>query len=166
MGFGWPMTGRMMAAGLRPTLSIDDVPSVGGDMFATMRTAFVVQRGLDGSLDSRDLLEFATLDGAQALGLGIRTGSLAPGKDADVILLRTDDLTVLPVTDPAGTAVASGHPGLVDTVLVAGKVVKRAGALVGVDLPELKARLAASRDRVTAAAGVPLDSTWSPQPRA
>lgn len=166
MGFGWPMTGRMMAAGLRPTLSIDDVPSVGGDMFATMRTAFVVQRGLDGSLNSRDLLEFATLDGAQALGLATRTGSLTPGKDADVILLRTDDLTVLPVTDPAGTVVASGHPGLVDTVLVAGKVVKRAGALVDVDLPELKARLVASRDRVAAAAGVPLDGTWSPQPKA
>ncbi|MFI9103295.1 amidohydrolase family protein [Streptomyces fildesensis] len=164
MGFGWPMTGRMVAAGLRPTLSIDDVPSVGGDMFATMRTAFVVQRGLDGSLNSRDLLEFATLDGARALGLATRAGSLTPGKDADVILLRTDDLTVLPVTDPAGTVVASGHPGLVDTVLVAGQVVKRAGALVGVDLPELKARLMSSRDRVAAAAGVRLDGTWSPQP--
>lgn len=58
MGFGWPMTGRVLAAGLRPTLSVDDVPSAGGDMFSTLRTAFAVQRGLDGGLRSRDLLEF------------------------------------------------------------------------------------------------------------
>nr|WSZ94366.1 amidohydrolase family protein [Streptomyces sp. NBC_00857] len=166
MGFGWPMTGRMLAAGLRPTLSVDDVPSVGGDMFATMRTAFVVQRGLDGGLNSRDLLEFATVDGAHARGLAARTGSLTPGKAADVILLRTDDITVLPVTDPAGTIVAAGHPGLVDTVLVAGRVVKRDGVLVDVDLPALKARLVESRDKVAAAAGVPLDGTWRPQPKA
>ncbi|WP_371644273.1 hypothetical protein [Streptomyces mirabilis] len=50
-----------------------------------------------------------------------RTGSLTPGKDADVILLRADDTTVVPVTDPAGTIVAAGHPGLVDTVLIAGR---------------------------------------------
>ncbi|MGW7420541.1 amidohydrolase family protein [Streptomyces sp. NPDC054813] len=164
MGFGWPMTGRMLAAGLRPTLSVDDVPSVGGDMFSTMRTTYVVQRGLDGGLDSRDLLEFATVDGAHALGLAARTGSLTPGKDADVILLRTDDITVAPVTDPAGTIVAAGHPGLVDTVLVAGRVVKRDGALVDVDLRALRTRLRESRDRVAAAAGVPLDGTWRPQP--
>lgn len=135
-------------------------------MFATMRTAFVVQRGLDGGLNSRDLLEFATVDGAHARGLAARTGSLTPGKAADVILLRTDDITVLPVTDPAGTIVAAGHPGLVDTVLVAGRVVKRDGVLVDVDLPALKARLVESRDKVAAAAGVPLDGTWRPQPKA
>ncbi|GAA1720272.1 amidohydrolase family protein [Streptomyces yatensis] len=164
MGFGNPLTGQALAAGLRPTLSIDDVPSVGGDMFSTMRTAFAVQRGLDGGLGSRDLLEFTTIDAAASCGLGARTGSLTPGKDADVILLRTDDITVFPVTDPAGTIVSAGHPGLVDTVLVAGRVVKRDGALVGVDLPALKTRLTASRDRIAAAAGVRLDGPWRPQP--
>ena len=152
MGFGWPMTGRMLAAGLRPTFSIDDCPSAGGDMFATMRTAFVVQRGLDGGLNSRDVLEFATVDGAKACGLD--TGSLTPGQQADIILLRKDDPSVFPFTNPAGTIVAAGHPGLVDTVLVAGRVVKRDGALVGVDLPALQARLLESRDRIAAAAGI------------
>ncbi|MFD6492358.1 amidohydrolase family protein [Streptomyces sp. NPDC059944] len=164
MGFGAPMTGQALAAGLRPTLSIDDVPSAGGDVFSTMRTAFAQQRGLDGSLRSRDLLEFTTIDAAASLGLGSRTGSLTPGKSADVILLRTDDLTIFPVTDPAGSIVSAGHPGLVDTVLAAGRVVKRNGSLVGVDLPALRTRLLASRDRVAAAAGVPLDGTWQPQP--
>ncbi|MFI6874915.1 amidohydrolase family protein [Streptomyces sp. NPDC050400] len=163
MGFGAPLTGRALAAGLRPTLSIDLVPSVGGDMFSTMRTAFSAQRGLDGGLRARDLLHFATIDAARSCGLGDRTGSITPGKDADVILLRPDDLTVFPVTDPAGTVVSAGHPGIVDTVLVAGRIVKRDGALVGVDVAPLKHRLLDSRDRVAAAAGVPLDGTWSPQ---
>jgi cytosine/adenosine deaminase-related metal-dependent hydrolase len=164
MGFGSPLTGRALAAGLRPTLSIDDVPSVGGDMFSTMRTAFAVQRGLDGGLRSRDLLEFATVDAARSCGLGPRTGSITPGKDADVILLRADDLTVFPVTDPVATVVSAGHPGLVDTVLVAGRVVKRDGVLVGVDVAALRTRLVESRNRIAAAAGVPLDGTWRPRP--
>ncbi|MEW1829443.1 amidohydrolase family protein [Streptomyces sp. NPDC088196] len=162
MGFGSPVTGRALAAGVRPTLSVDDVPSAGGDMFSTMRTAFAVQRGLDGGLRSRDLLEFTTIDAARSCGLDARTGSVTPGKDADLILLRTDDLTVFPVTDPAGSIVSAGHPGLVDTVLVAGQVVKRDGELVGVDLPTLRARLLASRDRIAAAAGIPVDGTWRP----
>ncbi|AUH40033.1 amidohydrolase family protein [Streptomyces sp. CMB-StM0423] len=164
MGFGNPLTGRALAAGLRPTLSVDDVPSAGGDMFSTMRTAFAVQRGLDGGLNSRDLLEFTTLDAAASCGLDARTGSITPGKDADIILLRTDDITVFPVADPVGTVVSAGHPGLVDTVLAAGRVVKRDGALVGVDLPTLRTRLTASRDRIAAAAGVRLDGTWRPRP--
>jgi 5-methylthioadenosine/S-adenosylhomocysteine deaminase len=162
MGIGWPMTGRMLAAGLRPTLSTDDCPAAGGDLFATMRTAFVVQRGLDGGLCSRDVLEFATVDGARACGLADRAGSITPGKDADVILLRADDPTVFPFNNPVGTIVAAGHPGLVDTVLIAGRVVKRAGQLVGVDLPTLKTRLLESRDRIAAAAGISLDGTWCP----
>ena len=164
MGFGWPETGRVLAAGLRPTLSTDDCPSAAGDLFAAMRTAFAVQRGLDGSLNSRDLLAFVTVDAAGSCGLGARTGSLTPGKDADVILLRADDPTVFPVTDPAGTIVTAGHPGLVDTVLVAGEVVKRDGRLLGVDLPALQARLLASRNRIAAAAGIPVDGTWRPRP--
>ncbi len=162
MGIGWPTTGRLLAAGLRPSLSTDDAPSAGGDLFAAMRTAHVTQRGLDGSLNATDVLEFATADGAAACGLADRTGSLTPGKDADVILLNADDLTVFPFNNPAGTIVSAGHPGLVDTVLVAGRVVKQDGRLVGVDLSTLRSRLLGSRDRIAAAAGVPLDGTWRP----
>ncbi len=162
MGFGWPMTGRMLAAGLRPTLSVDDVPSVGGDMFSAMRTTLAVQRGLDGTLTSRDVLEFATIDGARACGLADKTGSITPGKAADLILLRTDDPTVLPANNPVGSIVSAGHPGLVDTVLVGGRVVKRDGVLVDVNLRELRTRLMESRDRVARAAGLPLDGTWRP----
>ncbi|WP_433887789.1 amidohydrolase family protein [Streptomyces sp. CA-111067] len=164
MGFGAPITGRALAAGLRPTLSVDVVPSVAGDMFSAMRAAFAAQRGLDGSLKARDLLEFATVDAAASCGLRTRTGSITPGKEADIILLRTDDPTIFPVTEPAGSIVSAAHPGLVDTVLVAGRIVKRDGTLVGVDLPALRTRLLASRDRIATAAGIPLDGTWHPHP--
>jgi cytosine/adenosine deaminase-related metal-dependent hydrolase len=133
-------------------------------MFSAMRAAFAAQRGLDGGLRARDLLEFATVVAAASCGLEARAGSITPGKDADIILLRTDDVTVFPVTEPAGSIISAGHPGLVDTVLVAGRVVKRDGALVDVDLPALRTRLLESRDRIAAAAGIPLDGTWNPQP--
>jgi cytosine/adenosine deaminase-related metal-dependent hydrolase len=162
MGIGWPMTGRMLAAGLRPSLSTDDAPSAAGDMFATMRSAHVAQRGLDGGLNASDVLRFATVDGAAACGLDHRTGSLRPGKDADVILLNADDPSVFPFNNPQGTIVAAGHPGLVDTVLVGGRMVKRGGRLLDVDLPTLRRRLVESRDRIAAAAGVRLDGTWHP----
>jgi cytosine/adenosine deaminase-related metal-dependent hydrolase len=163
MGFGWPETGRMLAAGIRPSLSIDDCPSVGGDMFATMRTAFAVQRGLDGGLTARDVLGFATIDGARACGLDARTGSIAVGKDADLILLDAEDPSVFPVGNAVGTVVAAGHPGLVDSVFVAGRPVKRNGRLLDVDLAALRARLLESRDRVAAAAGIAVDGSWQPR---
>ncbi|WP_240529337.1 amidohydrolase family protein [Streptomyces antioxidans] len=162
MGFGWPETGRMLAAGIRPSLSIDDCPSAGGDMFATMRTAFAVQRGLDGGLTARDFVEFATVDGARTCGLDARTGSITVGKDADLILLDAEDPSVFPVGNPVGTIVAAGHPGLVDSVFVAGRAVKRDGRLLGVNLPALRARLLESRERIAAAAGVAVDGSWTP----
>jgi cytosine/adenosine deaminase-related metal-dependent hydrolase len=162
MGFGWPETGRMLAAGLRPSLSIDDCPSAGGDMFATMRTAFAVQRGLDGGLTARDVIEFATINGARACGLDARTGSITVGKDADLVLLDAEDPSVFPVGNPTGTIVAAGHPGLVDSVFVAGTAVKRDGRLLGVDLPTLRTRLLASRDRIAVAAGIAVDGSWLP----
>jgi 5-methylthioadenosine/S-adenosylhomocysteine deaminase len=67
-------------------------------------------------------------------------------------------------SNPVGTIVAAGNPGLVDTVLVAGRVVKRDGVLVDVDLSALRARLFESRNRVAAAADIPLDGTWRPRP--
>ena len=161
MGFGWPETGRLLEAGIRPSLSIDDCPSVGGDMFATMRTAFAVQRGLGGGVTGRDVLGFATVEGARACGLEARAGSLTVGKDADLLLLDAQDPSIFPVNNPAATVVAAGHPGLVDSVFVAGKAVKRGGKLLGVDLPGLRARLLESRDRIAAAAGIALDGSWT-----
>ena len=182
MGFGWPATGRLLAAGIRPSLSIDDCAAIGGDMFGTMHTALIVQRGVDNAaldkptdqiglrLRCRDVVEFATLEGARACGLAGRVGSLAPGKEADIILLRMDDPAFFPVNHALGSLVAAGHPGLVDTVLVAGEVVKRSGKLVAVDLDRLRAMVLESRARVMARANanplhpscVQLGGCWHP----
>ena len=93
MGHGWPATGRLLAHGIRPTFGIDVCSSNGGDMFGTMRTAIGVQRALDNSaaveamenvdrlrITCRDVLEFATVDGAHAAGLEGVTGSRGCGR--------------------------------------------------------------------------------------
>jgi hypothetical protein len=60
---------------------------------------------------------------------------------------------------------AAGHPGLVDSVFVAGTAVKRDGRLLGIDLPALRTRLLESRDRIAAAAGITTDGSWTPPTR-
>jgi cytosine/adenosine deaminase-related metal-dependent hydrolase len=84
-------------------------------------------------LKVRDLLEFATVEGARANGLERKVGTLTPGKEADIILLRTDRLNVMPINNAVGAVVTSMGPQNVDTVVIAGKVMKRNGQLVGVD---------------------------------
>ncbi len=177
MGHGWPATRRLLDVGIRPGLSIDVCTLNGGDMFATMRTAIGVQRALDHAqavahggeppshldLSCQDVVGFATADGARACGLGGRTGSLAPGKQADLVVLAPG-LATTPLNHPLGALVYAAHPGLVDTVMVAGRDRKRDGVLLGVDLPALTRRAEATRDHLLAAfpqAARPC--TWTPR---
>jgi len=156
MGFGFPATGRLLRAGIRPSLSVDNCAAMGGDLFGAMRMAVLVERAVDAEranegrtrLTARDALEFAVTEGARALGLADRVGALAPGYAADVAILRLDDITTAPGNNPLGTAVFSGHPGIVDTVIVGGRVVVRRGHLLDVDLDDLRRKLTRSRDRV------------------
>ena len=83
------------------------------------------------TLGVRDVLRFATLGGAEALGLDSVCGSIEPGKAADLIVLRTDRLHLAPLNDPVATVVLHAGPADVDTVLVGGQVVKEGGALTG-----------------------------------
>jgi cytosine/adenosine deaminase-related metal-dependent hydrolase len=94
----------------------------------------------------------ATIEGARANGLLRKTGTLTPGKQADMILLRTDMINVMPVNDPVGAIVLGMDVSNVDTVIIAGATVKRDGQMQGVDLQRLHEHAAASRDHVTAAA--------------
>jgi cytosine/adenosine deaminase-related metal-dependent hydrolase len=73
-------------------------------------------------LTCRDVIKFATIQGARACGLEAKTGSLTPGKEADVILVRADSLAMWPITNPAGAIVYSGHTGLVDRGCRAGSM--------------------------------------------
>jgi 5-methylthioadenosine/S-adenosylhomocysteine deaminase len=164
MGHGVPPTGRLVARGVRPSLSIDVVSSVPGEMFTQMRTALVQERILAftetpdtafaPTLTHRDVLEFATIDGARACALDKKTGTITPGKQADIILIRTDQVNVAPVVDPVGTVVISADTSNIDTVFVAGRIVKHNGQLVRVDLPRLLQRLDEARDHLLSNAGV------------
>ena len=180
MGHGWPATGRLLAAGIRPSLSIDVCCSNGGHLFGTMRATIGTERGFANErarergepsvsqmeLLCRDVLEFATIEGARACGLDAKVGSLSPGKRADVIVVRADSLGMTPMNNPVGAFVYNAHPGLVDTVLVDGAVVKRAGVLVGVDVARVRRLAIQSRDdilaRAAGASGVRLGGDWIP----
>ncbi|MDQ1019011.1 amidohydrolase family protein [Streptomyces afghaniensis] len=158
MGHGLPPFAAAASAGLRPSLSADVEVAAGSDLFGQMRTAFQVSRfavlhrhddAPDRLPTSRDILEFATIEGARALGLDDRIGSLTPGKQADLVVLRADRPGVVPVHDAVKTVVCAMDRADVDTVLVAGRIVKRAGHLLRPDLAALVDRAAAVRDRLT-----------------
>jgi 5-methylthioadenosine/S-adenosylhomocysteine deaminase len=164
MGHGPPPTGRLLARGIRPTLSVDVVSSVPGEMFSQMRTALVFERiqaftdtpdlPFAPTLSHRDVLEFATIDGARACGLDHKVGSITPGKEADLVCIRTDQVNVAPMIDPVATVVVFADTSNVDSVFVAGRAVKRDGKLVGVDLPRPLSLLEQSRDYLLEKAGM------------
>ncbi|RCG32468.1 amidohydrolase [Sphaerisporangium album] len=155
LGIGYPATGRALAAGVPTALGADTVASAPGDMFSVMRAAYALERARPGGagmgFTTADVLRMATIDGARVAGLGDVTGSLTPGKQADLILLRTDTLGLAPAHDPVGAVVMSADRGSVDTVLVGGRVVKRDGALCGHDVPALIAALTESAGHLAAA---------------
>jgi 5-methylthioadenosine/S-adenosylhomocysteine deaminase len=151
MGSGDPVAGRLRTAGVTTGLGVDSVASIPGDMFSLMRATLLASQIADDTrLTVQDVLRMATLDGAAALGLADRIGSLSPGKQADVILLRLDDLNMLTAErDPVTAVVTAAHPGNVDTVLIAGKVVKSGGHLLGADLTDITNALRATAAAVT-----------------
>lgn len=152
LGIGHPATGRARAAGIPTGLSADAVTSGPGDMFSLMRAAYVLERARPGGevFTTRDVLRMATIEGAEVAGLGDVTGSLRVGKQADLILLRTDTLSMAPASDPIGAIALSADTSCVDSVLVAGRIVKRDGRLLGHDVPAILAALEESAAHLTA----------------
>ncbi|WP_220793510.1 amidohydrolase family protein [Nocardioides stalactiti] len=164
MGHGPPATARLRARGIPTGISADVCTNVGGDLFGAMRVAIALQRGSDHaaalargetlaavSMRAREVLELATVDGARAIGLGDRIGTLEVGKQADVLLLRTDLANLSPVGDPIAAVVHAAGPQNVESVYVAGRPVKRDGHLVDVDVPAVIARAQASHDHLVRA---------------
>jgi cytosine/adenosine deaminase-related metal-dependent hydrolase len=128
-------------AGVLQSLSVDSSgASANADFFACMRALLWSHKQRFGArvpLSARRLLRLATLDGARDLGLDHLTGSLTPGKRADIQLIRLDDLNLAPVIDPAHALVYSGQPSNVDTVLVDGQVLLRQGRPTRWDATEI-----------------------------
>ena len=165
MGHGMVPTQKFLDRGLKPSLSIDVETNVPNDMFTQMRSVIALQHALifdqklagkmmlPDLITTRDVLEYATIEGARANGLEDVTGSLTPGKEADVIMLRTDKVNIMPINDPIGAVVWGMDTSNVDSVFVAGKALKRDGELVGVDLDRVKDLVFASRDHVIKESG-------------
>jgi 5-methylthioadenosine/S-adenosylhomocysteine deaminase len=167
MRHGTPPIQQALDAGIRPSLSSDVETTMAADMFTQMRSVFTLQRALlnersiKGEKDlpplliARDVIELATLQGARADGMEAKIGTLTPGKEADIIMLRTDLLNTLPFNNAYGAIVTAMDTSNVDTVLIAGKVVKRGGKLEGVDLDSVGRQAAASRDYLVGKLGWP-----------
>jgi 5-methylthioadenosine/S-adenosylhomocysteine deaminase len=171
MGQGIPPVQAARDVGVVPAIGVDVEVSAASDLWTQMRILLGVQRSAALELryagkkqpelmTTQELLECATLGGAIACGLRESIGSLTPGKQADIVLLRTDMIHSLPINDPVSAVVHSMDARNVDTVLVGGRVVKRHGALLGVDLPRLIQRLYDNRDGLYSAAGATLSAPW------
>ncbi len=146
--------------GLRPSLSIDVVTTVPGDMFTQMRCAFGCERvrvNADswqkdeaipaGTLSARDTLEMATRNGAYTVGLEDRVGSLSPGKQADIVLIDATAPGTAPLIDPVAAVTLSADVSNVDTVIIGGKVHKQGGKLTA-DFAKARGLVEASRDHL------------------
>ncbi|MGX1309305.1 5-methylthioadenosine/S-adenosylhomocysteine deaminase [Amorphus suaedae] len=157
-----PLSGRLLAMGGPIALGSDVESAFAADMFAVTRISLQTERHLTSlrmkavsgerphpiPVTVKQALGWATMGGARAFRLEDRVGSLSPGKKADIVLLRADDMNMIGVQDPANAVVCYANPGNVDTVLVNGQVMKRDGKLLVDGLGETAERLIASGRRI------------------
>jgi 5-methylthioadenosine/S-adenosylhomocysteine deaminase len=151
---------KARAAGVSVTLSSDATSIAPPNMFENMRFTWNMcipwkdtETEALPPLGFCEAIEMATINGAKALGLDDVTGSLTPGKRADVIMIRTDDLNIAPLANIETTVVLSATPANVDTVIVDGRILKRHGRLLHYDVPGIVDRATRSARRIRTAAG-------------
>ena len=161
MGHGMPPIQKFLDRGLAPSLSVDVETNVPSDMFNQMRSVLGLQRSIATAqarelATPRDVLRWATVEGARANGLEHKTGSLTPGKQADIVMLRTDRLNVTPLNDPATAVVVGMDTSNVDTVLISGRLMKQGGQLLHVDWESVKSAAEESRRHVIEKSGFKL----------
>ncbi len=167
MGHGIPPVQRALDHRIRPSLSTDVETEMAGDFFTQMRTVFTLQRmqalarqragdpNPPALITVQDVMEFATIQGARDNALDGKTGTLTPGKEADLIMLRMDAINVVPVNNAYGAVVLGMDTSNVDTVLIGGQVMKWQGELVGIDLDRVRRLAGESRDYIVSEAGWP-----------
>ncbi|MER7489299.1 amidohydrolase family protein [Streptomyces sp. NPDC126497] len=154
-----PAVDEALSVGIRPGLSIDVEVALASDMFTQMRALHAIQRmravnAAHGTgrqpvrITTHDVLDFATLQGARTNGLADVTGSLTPGKKADLLVIQAEDLNNMPLNDPIGTLVLGSDARNISTVLINGEPRKWDGQVLDVDLPALRHEVHASRAHV------------------
>jgi cytosine/adenosine deaminase-related metal-dependent hydrolase len=162
MGYGHPLTGKLKALNSPMSIGSDVEPSARGDMFTAMRVTMQHERNrratevlqatgsrpADIPITAREALEWVTIHAARNFRLDHRVGSLKPGKQADIVLLSAEDINMFPVHDAVASIVMQAGVCNVDTVLIAGRLVKRHGKPLYARLSDRKAELRASGERV------------------
>ncbi|MEY9931473.1 cytosine/adenosine deaminase-related metal-dependent hydrolase [Catenulispora sp. GP43] len=154
-----PAVDEALSVGIRPGLSIDVEVALASDMFTQMRALHAIQRmravnaayGTDrqpSRITTHDVLDFATLQGARTNGLAAVTGSLTPGKKADLLVVQAEDLNTMPLNDPIGTIVLGSDARNISAVLINGEPRKWDGRVLDVDLATLRSEVHASREHV------------------
>jgi 5-methylthioadenosine/S-adenosylhomocysteine deaminase len=151
--------------GIKPGFSVDNETSYSTDMFMEMRVALYLQRAVaqnrkfQGDQNPpkpvmvRDVLHCATMGGAVCAGLADKIGSLAPGKEADIVVIRTDDINLYPSNNALGTVVQAAERSNVDTVIIGGRVRKYRGKVIGLDMKRLMSMVDESRAHLFAVVG-------------
>ncbi|MCW5632593.1 MAG: amidohydrolase family protein [Rubrivivax sp.] len=173
MAHGTPPILKVMSLGIKPSLSTDVECTLTADLFTQMRTTMALQRmfvnantlgepnmpptGSLPRLNARDVIGYATINGARDLRLEAKTGSLKPGKEADIVILDAEAINVAPLNHVPGAVVSLMERHNVETVIVAGKVRKWKGRMLDVNLNHLRRQLENSRDHIFATAGIPRD---------
>jgi len=172
-GHGHPIIGRLLKLRAAPSLGIDLESVISGDMLTVARIALAHQRSLDNAafrtmtgtipetttIPVRDALSWITIEGSRMLRMEDRIGTIAPGKQADLVLIRADALNVWPVHDPTATVIMQASLANIDSVMVAGVWRKRDGKLLFADLDRIKSELLRSGSRILAGLG------WRPDLR-
>lgn len=161
-GHGFPITGRLLKRGVRPTIGIDLESVLAGDLFSAARVALSMQRALDNAVSRqtsgtipatttipvREALRWITTEGARMLGRERQIGSLTPGKLADLVIINASDLNLVPVHDPVATVVMQTGPANIEAVMIGGAWKKRNGRLLAEGLETKKELLAQSGRRL------------------
>lgn len=140
-GIGAPPVQALIDRDIRPGLGVGDATSSPGDLFAQMRSVISIQHatlfdlklagkaGVPKLLTTREVIRYATSDGARVAGLAAVTGSLEPGMQADVVVLRADRPNISPINDPIGAVVWGMDTSNVDWIFVSGRALMRNGVL-------------------------------------
>ena len=161
-GHGFPITGRLLRRGVRPTIGIDLESVLAGDLLSVARVALSMQRALDNAearqasgtipatttISVREALRWITTEGARMLGRESQIGSLTPGKLADLVIINASDLNLVPVHDPVATVVMQTSLANIDSVMIGGDWKKRNGRLLAEGLEAKKELLAQSGRRL------------------
>jgi len=159
-GQGYPPTWELRKHGIPVSLSMDTSVWWSADLFSAMRATLSADRSREhleahgrgetvvhNKLRAEEVVRWATMGGAAALGLDDKIGSVTPGKKADLVLLKNENSPAMyPILHPYGTVVFQAGRGDVHTVLVNGQVFKHEHALVGADLRRAKDAVANTVD--------------------